>query len=191
MTTLAQRLGTIEHRSLLLHKAGRLGLATATHLVGLAIMRGCQHYRYGPEPVFINPPSRVAFSDEELAVALLSPCLPYNPRAVRVGAQMLGSWGNQPQRLALLARKERAEEVVRHVALAGQQTEPHEPFWPELLAALSSDSVPSRVIPAGVLPHPSRFRLEAGVTRPADLISRGGPKVIWLRPSSSPSVVLA
>ena len=54
-----------------------------------------------------QPPPRAAFSDEELAIALLSPCLPYNLRAVRAGAQMLGSRSNQPRRLALLACKER------------------------------------------------------------------------------------
>ena len=191
MTTLAKRLGTTEHRSLLLHKAGSLGLTSAVHLIGLAIVRGCQHYRNGPEAVLANPPSHTIFSNEELAIALLSPCLPYNPRAVRVGAQMLGSQGNQPQRLALLARRERAEEVVRHVALAGQQTEPHESFWQELLAALSSGSSLPRMIPAGVLPHPSRFRLEAGITNPADLVSNGGPKPTWLRPSPLPSTIRA
>ena len=179
MMTLARKLGGPVHHSLLLRKAREVGLHGASELIALAIARGCQHYRGGPEPVPTEPLPRAVFSDEELAVALLSPCLPYDPRAVRVGAQMLGSHGNQPRRLALLARRERAENVVRHVAVAGQLTEPCEPFWEELLAALPSRSA----LPAGVLPHPSRFRIETGLTNPSDLAGRGGSQMKWLRPS--------
>ena len=128
MITLARRLSTPAHHSLLLRKASRLGLHGAPALISLAVARGCLHYQGGLEPVPSAPPPRTAFSDEELAIALLSPCLPYSPRAIRVGAQMLGSRGNQPRQLALLARRERAEAVVRHLATTGQQTEPHEPF---------------------------------------------------------------
>ena len=135
MITLAKRLGAPVHHSLLLRKACRLGLDGASALIGLAVVRGCLHYRGGPEPVLSEPPSRVAFSDEELAIALLPPSLPYHPRALRVGAQMLSSRGNRTSRLALLARRERAEKVVRHIAAAGQQTEPQEPFWQQLLMA--------------------------------------------------------
>ena len=130
-----------------------------------------------------HPLPHAAFSDEELAIALLSPCLPYSTRAVRVGAQMLGSRHNQPRRLALLACKERAEEVVRHVAAAGQRTEPHESFWSELLAALPRVSPLHAAFAAGVLPHPSRFRIETGLTDPSDRVTQGGPRTLWLRPS--------
>ena len=181
--TLARKLGTPEHHSLLLRKARATGLCNVADLIGLAIARGCHHYQGGTEPVPIAPPSRAAFSDEELAIALLSPCLPYNPRAVRVGAQMLGSVDNRPQRLALLARRERTENVVRHIAEAGQHTESQEVFWQELLTALSPASSSRSVLPAGVLPHPSRFRIETGLTNPSDPVFRGGPRMIWLRPS--------
>ena len=187
MTTLARKLGTPEHHSLLLRKAKQIGLHGASELIGLAIARGCRHYRGGPEPVPIRPLSRAAFSDEELAIALLSPCLSYNPRAVRVGAQMLGGHGNQPNRLVLLARRERSENVVRHVAAAGRSTEPHEPFWNELLEALRP-ALPSRyVLPVGVLPHPSRFRAETRHTDPSDPATHGGPRMTWLRPAPLPA----
>ena len=190
MITLARKLGIAEHHSLLLRKAGDAGLHGASELIGLAVVRGCRHYQGGPEPVPIAPLSRAIFSDEELAVALLSPCLPYSPRALRVGAQMLSGLGNQPRRLALLARKERAETVVRHVAAAGRQTEPHESFWDELLAALPPASSLHSVFPAGVLPHPSRFRTETGLTDPSNPVTQGGPQTVWLRPTPPP-VVLA
>ena len=187
MTTLARKLGITEHHSLLLRKAIEAGLPSVTELIGLAIARGCRHYRGGPEPILTAPPSRDVFSYEELAIALLSPCLPYSARTVRVGAQMLGSDGNQPQRIALLARKERAEIVVCHIAVAGEQTEPHEPFWQELLAALPPSSLVRSPLPAGILPHPSRFRVEAGLTNPLNPATRGGPQMRWLRPFSPPA----
>ncbi|MBE7157838.1 MAG: hypothetical protein INR62_05300 [Rhodospirillales bacterium] len=186
MTTLAKRLSAPAHHSLLLRKASRSGLHGVPALIGLAVARGCLHYQGGSEPVPSAPPSRTAFSDEELAIALLSPCLPYSPRAVRVGAQMLGSRGNQPRRLALLARRERAEAVVRYLAAAGQQSEPHELFWQELLAALPAASLRFS-IPPGVLPHPSRFRSEAGRVCPSIHADDAGPAAVWLRPSPVPA----
>jgi hypothetical protein len=181
--TLAKKLGIPEHYSLLLRKARGLGLHSASELIALGVQRGCRHYGGGPEALSAAAPSRESFSDEELAIALLSPCLPYSPRAVRVGAQMLGSSHNQPRRLGLLARKERAEEVVRYIASSGQQTEPYEPFWTELLASLPPAPMFRPMPPAGVLPHPSRFRSETGVTDPSNPVTRGGPSVTWLRPS--------
>ena len=183
MITLAKRLGAPVHHSLLLRKACRLGLDGASALIDLAVVRGCLHYQGGPELVPSTPSSRSAFSDEELAVALLSPSLPYNPRSLHVGAQMLGSSHNQAWQLALLARRERAENVVRHIAAAGQLTEPHEVFRQELLAALPSASAPRSAFPVAVLPHPSRFRIETGLTGPSHLAALNRLKTQWLRPA--------
>ena len=188
MITLAEKLGFPAHHSLLLRKARQAGLHDSSALIGLAVVRGCQHYWGGPELPPTELPSLAAFSDEELAIALLSPSLPYNPRAVRVGAQMLGSRRNQAARLALLARREQAENVVRHIAAAGQQTEPDEPFWQELLAALSAASPSRSVLPPSVLPHPSRFRSEIGLLNPFNPIPGGKQRVTWLRPRSSSNV---
>ena len=183
MITLAEKLGIPTYHSLLLRKARKMGLPDASALIGLAVMRGCRHYQGGPETVPAEPLSFAAFSDEELAIALLSPCLPYTPRALRVGAQMLSTRSNRPQRLALLAREERAENVVRHIATAGQQTEPQEPFWRELLATLPPTSALGAATRTGVLPHPSRFRMETGRTDPSDPVTRGGAQTTWLRPA--------
>lgn len=188
MITLAEKLGAPVHYSLLLRKARAAGLHDSSALISLAVARGCQHYQAGPEPPPAKTPSCAAFSDEELAIALLSPSLPYYPRAVRVGAQMLGSRRNRPARLALLARRERAENVVRHVAAAGQQTEPGELFWQELLAALPPASPSRSVLPPGVLPHASRFCIEMGLLNPFNSAPGGKQRVMWLRPRSSSSV---
>ena len=80
---LAAKLGTTTHLSPL-RKAQRLGL-DAAGLERLALQRGCDYYHSG-EPI---PPASVSpgqFTNEELAIALLHPVLPYHPRTLRLGA---------------------------------------------------------------------------------------------------------
>jgi len=169
--TLAARLGTTAHLSPLLHKARRLGLGPR-ELEMLAVQRGCTHYATGEEPE--EPLATTeALPDEELAIALLSTALRYDPHSIRCGAAMLGAEGNRPRRLARLAVMERAVVPVRHVAEAGRRFEPESSFWQELLAHLPPTPPPR----AGVLPHPTRFVSMTGFTR------RGpGLVVQWLRP---------
>ncbi len=170
--TLAAKLGTTTHLSPLLRKAQRLGLGPR-ELQILAVQRGCRHYSNGSEP---EQPlaSEAEFSHEELAIALLSTALPYDPHSIRCGAAMLGAEGNNPRRLAHLAVLERCVVPVRHVAKAGCRFEPENLFWRELLAALPP-ALPAR---SGVLPHPTRFVAMSGFTR------RGpGLVVEWQRPA--------
>src|SRR3954471_9183597 len=92
--TLAQKLGTTTHLSPILQKARRLGL-DGSGLERLAIQRGCDYYAYeGLDLVREATISRQQLSDEELAIALLNPALPYNPQSLRIGAAMLGAEGN-------------------------------------------------------------------------------------------------
>ena len=134
-TTLAEKLGTTTHLSPILRKANRLGLGQR-ELEVLAVQRGCRHYSDGTES---NKPLATPeqFSNEELAMALLSIALPYSPHSIRCGAAMLGA----PE--------------------AGRKFEPDNPFWSELLAALPA--VPP--FKSGVLPHPTRFVAMTGFTR--------------------------
>jgi len=169
--TLAAKLGTTVHLSPLLRKAWRLGLSPRG-LETLAVQRGCRHYSDGSEP---EQPlvSEQQFSNEELALALLSPALPYDPHSLRCGAAMVGADGNDPRRLARLAVMERAVTVIRYVAEAGRKFEPETDFWQRLLDALPPGPIP----PPGVLPHPTRFVAMTGFTR------RGpGLVVEWQRP---------
>src|SRR5271165_4169943 len=132
--TLATKLGTTSHISPLLQKARRLGLGPR-ELQILAVQRGCRHYSNGSEPDEPLVPES-EFSDEELAIALLSPALPYEPHSIRCGAAMLGANSNDSRRLARLAVMERAVLPVRYVAEAGRRFEPEQGFWQELLKAL-------------------------------------------------------
>jgi hypothetical protein len=173
--TLAAKLGTTTHLSPLLRKARRLGLGPR-ELEILAVQRGCRHYSNGTEPV--QPLALESeFSNEELAMALLSTALRYDPHSIRCGAAMLAAQGNAPRRLARMAVMERCVVPVRYVAQAGQRFEPGNPFWKELLTALPAVS---RIKP-GVLPHPTRFVTMTGFTRQGP-----GLKTEWQRPKLTP-----
>ena len=169
--TLAAKLGTTTHLSALLQKARRLGLG-AEDLEILAVQRGCRYYSTGSEPDSMLATDQ-QFSNEELALALLSTALPYAPHSIRCGAAMVASEGNNPGRLARLAVMERSVVPLRHVAEAGKRYEPQNRFWDELLASLPQSPLPKR----GVLPHPTRFVAMTGFTR------RGAEQVSeWQRP---------
>ncbi|PYI85465.1 MAG: hypothetical protein DME26_10985 [Verrucomicrobia bacterium] len=174
--TLAAKLGTTTHLSPLLHKASRLGLGPR-ELEILAAQRGCRHYSNGTEP---EKPlaSEIEFSNEELAIALLSTALRYDPHSIRCGAAMLSADGNDPRRLARMAVMERSVVPVRHVAEAGRRYEPQNPFWMELLDALPLAPLPK----SGVLPHPTRFVTMTGFTRQGP-----GLVVEWQRPTATRS----
>lgn len=170
--TLAAKLGTTTHLSPLLHKARRLGLGPE-QLEILAAQRGCRHYSTGSEPDRLLATEN-DFSNEELAIALLSMALPYEPQRIRCGAAMLGAAGNDVRRLARLAVLERCVLPVRYVAEAARRFEPGHRFWHELLAALPPSPPPK----PGVLPHPTRFVAMTGFTR------RGREFVVeWQRPA--------
>ena len=171
--TLAAKLGTTTHLSPLLRKARRLGLE-AEGLERLAIQRGCDYYHNG-DPL---PPPHIsveAFSNAELALALLNPALRYHPQTLRLGAAMLSADGNSPEKIARLAKLERGEAVVRYVAEAGEKFEPQNHFWTRLLELLPA----TPPLKSGVLPHPTRFVAMTGMTR------RGVETVVeWIRPAA-------
>ena len=177
--TLAEKLGTKQHDSVLLQKAKGFGLADAAALELLAVARGCWHYR---QPGMPDPPSvpESQFTNEELAIALLSPALPYSPNTIRLGAAMVGATGNREEIIVGLAKAEGCEAVLQHIARAGVQFEPNNPFWGKLLAKLPTAVEP----PDGVLPHPTRFVSMTGFTR-----SGPGKVTIWIRPRADLALV--
>ena len=86
---------------------------------------------------------------------------------------MLGAEGNDPEKIARLAKHELCEGVVRYVAEAGGRFEPNNTFWQRLLALLPVTPAPK----SSVLPHPTRFVAMTGITR------RGVETVTeWIRP---------
>ena len=163
-------------------KARRLGLETPADLEKLAVSRGLRYYDShgdsvkGNELPSIATASEIAreFSNEELAIALLSPSAAYSQQRLRMGAAMLAAEGNRPESIASLALRERCEAMVRHIASCGHEVEPENPFWEKLLGLLpAGDSEP---LP-DTLPHPTRFVAMTGITR-----NGVGNLKQWIRP---------
>ena len=176
--TLAEKLGMTTHISALLMKAKRLGLGPQ-ELQVLAAQRGCRHYSDGSEPETPLATER-QFSNAELALALLSVALPYDPHSIRCGAAMLSAKANDPAEVARLAVMERSEIPVRYVAEAGKKFEPQNRFWDDLLRLLPPTPAPK----SGVLPHPTRFVVMTGFTR------RGPEQLVqWVRPIEAMATV--
>lgn len=172
--SLARKLGTTTHQSLLLHRLRRLGLDTPEKLAALAESRGLDYYA-GSRPASM-PTTPLAAADvttEELAVALLHPCLPWEPQRIRMAAALLAAPGVQASTVARLSVLERSAAVVREIALAGQSEEPTNSFWPALLGLLPL----APAVPSGVLPHRSRYMAITGRARPGAMPTRQ-----WIRP---------
>jgi len=154
----------------------RLGLGTPRRMAALAVKRGCRHYgTYADSSVPMDTLASAALTDEELAIALLCPANPYDPVLIRIGAQVLSAPHCKPEKLVHLAIQEKCTSVLRHIAECGNATEPDEPFWHVLLENLPVGAP----IPDGVMPHPSRFRIESGISNPRRTLE---PRVRWLRP---------
>lgn len=178
MRNVAESLGGTAHISPLLRKAAKLGLMSADDLLRLAVRRGCTHYA-PPDytPAGVRDPGRDQFSDLELAIALVSAAQIYEPQLMRCAAQLLGAPEIEPSDLARLARMERCEPVIRHIAEAGRRLdEEHGDFWAAVLRALPA---PRGSVRPAVLPHPSRFVLESGWGKAG---SAHGHARVWLRP---------
>jgi len=182
--TLANRLGTTPHLSPLLMKARRMGLENAEDLERLAVLRGLRYYdSHGnsmaapPDPAESRKfAASKAFSNEELALALLSPAAPYSMQRLRMSAAMIAAEGNQPEKIVRLARYERSEPIIRHIAQCGLMTEPDNSFWSKLLQMLPGTDVP----PLDVLPHLTRFVAMTGITRTGTR-----PVMKWIRPTGN------
>jgi hypothetical protein len=173
MSTLAQRLATTTPVSPLLRKARRLGFGDVDQFIALAIARGCRHYS-SPTLMAVRPPARDELSDEELTILLLVGENRYEPTAVRCAAQLARSTHIEPAHLARLARMEKVERVLSHIARAGLLHDPdgHD-FWQHLLDRMPA--APAR--PEPHLPHWSRV-----VSMPGR--QRGGvAPTRWLVPS--------
>jgi hypothetical protein len=142
-------------------------------LEALAIQRGCHYYHNG-EPLTPVAVTAEQFSDAELGIALLNPALRYDPKSLRLGAAMLGSPDNEPEKVARLAKFERCQGIVRYVAECGRKFEPENEFWRTLLGLLPEGPAPKD----SVMPHPTRFVSMTGITR------RGVETVTqWIRPT--------
>jgi hypothetical protein len=161
MPTLAQTLAMTTPVSPLLRKARRLGLVGVDALIAAAVARGCDHYRSASLTIPKAPPTEV-LGDDELVILLLLGENPYEPMAIRCAAQLARSSRIDPVRLARLARMEKTERVLAHIARAGLEHEPTAAaFWQTLMDHLP-EAMPR---PEPDLPHWSRFVAMPGLQR--------------------------
>jgi hypothetical protein len=114
-------------------------------------------------------------SNVELGVALCLGHFDYDPINIRLGAEILSAKDCEPGAIAHLARQERCETVIRHIAECGQRVEGENPNWGILLRVIPS----RRTEKPDCLPHWTRFVSMTGVTR------SGGKHIEWLRPRNA------
>jgi hypothetical protein len=177
ISTLANRLGTGSHLSPLMQKARRLGVFSPDDLEEIAITRGLRYFGqtsdHGNKSTSkaIDPKN---FTNGELAIALMSPSLPYSLTRLRMAGAMLGAEGVSPPEILRLARLERCESIVRHIAECAFKVEPHHPLWSALLEHLPDFAPP----PPDILPHPSRFVAMSGIDRTGRTY-----RMQWIRPT--------
>ncbi|MEN9732513.1 MAG: hypothetical protein RLZ45_508 [Verrucomicrobiota bacterium] len=175
MPTLFRRLGTTSHCSPLTRRLKAAGLGDGQSLMRLAVQRGCRYYQDSVTGTVLEPGTD-RISNEELCIGLLHGSQDWSPALIRMGAAMLGAHGNRPDQIVRLARMERSEAVVRELAKVGNDVEPDNRLWSYLL-----EHLPERgAIPAGVLPHPTRFFAMTAITREGRGIRRQ-----WIRPNGS------
>ena len=173
MPTLSERLGEAAHVSPLLRMILQLSGCNEAQigewLLKCAVLRGATHYRreFGSD----LPPDARSLKDEELGVALCLGQHVYDATLIRAAAQFLSSRKINPARLGKLAEMERAEFVLLHIARCAERFAPEAEPWGYLREHLR----PRRRVPAGTLPHWSRFVSQTGVTP-----FGGGPDIKWL-----------
>ena len=175
-------MGTTAHLSPLVQKTKRLGVRTPEDLQHIALARGLRYFGQinlasdGLRPESPMPAlDREHFSNEELAIALMSPSLPYSLTRLRMAAAMLGANGNSAEKILRLARMERCEPIVRHIAECAAQVEPLHPLWQTLLKNLPAQPA----LRPDALPHPTRFVAMSGLDR-----SGRNLRAQWVRPST-------
>jgi len=167
---LAGRMGMTAHISPLLQKAKRLGLLTPEDLETLALQRGLRYFGTPDRTLGI---SLGLFSNEELVIALMSPSSPYSLNRLRMAGALMAANDISVEKLIHLARQERCETIVRHIAQCGMGVEPENPFWKKLLEVVPDD----HAVPIDVLPHVSRFTAMTGINREGKNLQSQ-----WIRP---------
>lgn len=160
--TLARRLRDTTHLSGLAIRLARLsgaGNRLPDWLLKTAVERGAKHYQRDFDPFL--PPDNPAIADEEIGVALCLGQMPDDPWFIRAAAQLLSSPQVNPLRLAHLAKLERVEPVLLHIAAACERVDKTSEPWATLRRQLHS----RRNVRTEALPHWTRFAILSGLTR--------------------------
>lgn len=170
--TLARRMGEVPHVSGLLRRVAQLsgaGDRVSEWLFMVAVARGARHYQRKFDATL--PPDYAAITDEEIGVGLCLGELPYDLDRLRVAAQLLSSPKVDAPRLCWLARQERCEPVLLHLAHLAARFAPELHPWAYLRQNLPPRSVPR----TDALPQWTRVVSHTGVN-----LHGGPPQTDWL-----------
>ncbi|MSU49811.1 MAG: hypothetical protein EXS37_12130 [Opitutus sp.] len=160
--TLARRLGETIVHSPLWYRAHALGLQENRDLLALAVQRGARHYAGLAAAAGVPPIGTDVLPNEELIVLLLHGRNSFEPFLIRAAAELIRHRSIDATRLALASKRGRCQRVLAYIAKVGMiRDAAGAVFWNALLAALG----PQRSVPAGVLPHWSRFVALQGMDR--------------------------
>ena len=163
---LADRLSLGSYRSALLPQARRLGLTSIKHLEALAVARGYtlpDRDEDGQQIFSRRMPGRQKCGTWSWPSPYSHPDWSFaNVLSVR-GALMLLRVSRVTESfwIAREANKERAWQVIRHVALLGLQAHPQEAHWRNLLAILPRESTLCPALPEGAMPDEAIFKVLA------------------------------
>ena len=193
MPTLAEKLGHTRHCSPLQRRLRQIGLVSHKELEALAHRRGATHYPVDPDLLASLPSlSRNQLPTEQLIIGLLLETNPYHPQLIRMAAQLLGGKNLNPSTLARLAVQERCVQPLQHIVNSACSAEhPAEAwvFWQNLRRELSICHQTHPQHPydpsSGVLPHPSRFFIQAGYRRHREPQSLELAPSHWLVPAET------
>jgi hypothetical protein len=143
-------------------------------LIGIAIARGCDHYRpYVPPALRVDRPE---LAHEVLGCALLQgPQEVETFQGIRVGAMVLSDPGCSPARIAASAAAFGVAARVAHIARLALSVNDAPDYWRAVLAALPAGTTADEQ-EREFLPGISRFASETGM-RGAGL----GFARVWLR----------
>ena len=152
---LGNLLGLPAGRAPLLSRARRLGLRGPADLENLA--RGRGYFVPGEEAEAVTPLREIGqhqFSDAELALALLSPCLEFRGQTIVLGTVVLAAVLTvcTPAQVLVEAERARAERVLRHVVLLADGLRPPHDRWRALLALLPVVSPEYPALKVGIMP---------------------------------------
>jgi hypothetical protein len=178
--TIAVQLGQTPHLSPLLRRLRRQGFSDPDQLRRLAVVRGCAHYRNIDDSSYPPDPGQEVVSDAELAVAMVSGAQEFDPLLIRCAAQLLSGDFVKAEAITRLAVQERAVQVIRHIAKAGEAMDIENACkWRHLLTLLPAGPE----VPEGKLPHGTRFVSQIGLQRIDGRLERVS-RSIWLRPTA-------
>jgi hypothetical protein len=124
-------------------QSGAGALTLDQWLVDVANQRGARVVERHPGAAeAFAPVSPEDLSNEEFVVALCQPGRADEPQMLRPAAQLISRGAVDPKQLVFLARRERAEPILKALALQALRVDPTHPVWSLLATAFASIPLP-------------------------------------------------